>query len=458
MQGIVFIENNQYHYKFDKSTFELTIYGYSGSFNGISGLTNDDTFLYKDVINANSYENKFPIIKFFVKRINTKYLDHIVIDVLYYIETNSDDEKVDAISFAGDELNYFYDINKAFESNGFSDDGEIEIRVKKFNEVNKIYNFDNDDIYKNISLNFYRKLRYGKTEILSVFTSLNLEFYASQNYKAIYEHYILIYNFFRFVNYRSNIRFSSLDLKVKISNDLYKNVGTLNIFYDNKNFFIENEKTIKNRQIKSDYLGDRIPVIIQLIKSKSLYMKHFPESSADMRQITSARFLLVTAAFEWECNEVYGNYKYKENKEFREVTDLIYSILEEEKKKFKGKRKNYFNTYQKSFKYTGVSLMEKLQYVLKDNDEILSTFIKGLFKLNNISDKEQSYKRIAERIGIQRNNFAHGQIDKEFNELVVIDFIILEWLLYSMRLKSLKFEVPIIKIMINELFGRNYNL
>lgn len=87
---------------------------------------------------------------------------------------------------------------------------------------------------------------------------------------------------------------------------------------------------------------------------------------------------------------------------------------------------------------------------------MLSDFIENLYKLNGIEENEYSYNIIAERIGSQRNNYAHGQIDREMNYLVVLDFIVLEWLIYSMRLKQMQFEENSIKKMINELFGRNF--
>lgn len=230
----------------------------------------------------------------------------------------------------------------------------------------------------------------------------------------------------------------------------------MRLFIDRDNFYVEKEKIQRYRQIKVDYLGEKIPLVVKLLKSKRLYMDHYPENSADMRHITPARFLLVTAAFEWECQEVYGDFKYEENEPFRIVTDLIYNILEEEKNKVRGKKKKYLNTYQKGFKYNGVSLAEKIQYALNDNKGVLSDFIENLYKLNGIEENEYSYNIIAERIGSQRNNYAHGQIDREMNYLVVLDFIVLEWLIYSMRLKQMQFEENSIKKMINELFGRNF--
>lgn len=208
--------------------------------------------------------------------------------------------------------------------------------------------------------------------------------------------------------------------------------------------------------IKFNRLGNKLSDLFNLIIEKKLYTEHHPENTVDFNRITPARFILAMAAFEWECQQVYGDYKYKENKIFKEVTDTVYYILDELKCKSKGKRKGYFKTYQNSFKYSGVSLSEKINYALKDNQKELEIFINSLYKQNGIDEEEFKLTKIAQRLEKQRNNYAHGQIDRELNELVVLDLIVLEWLLYTIRLKQLGFDLQSIKHIINELFMRGF--
>lgn len=458
MHGKITVDKNEYHFFFDEKTFELTIHDFPAIILSTEGILTEDRINYKDVLFAQSFDTKLTNIQFVIKRIVSSHMDRIVLKVLYYLETRIEVFEFDSITFAGEELNSFYDIKTSYETINFDNDGCLDIRVKKFDEVNKEYQFENDDDLKNITLNFYRRLNFGKTEILTLFTELQLRFNKSQDVHQIYDHYYLIYNFMRFITYRNNIRFDAIGLKVQRDDNKFENVGNLRVFVDEDNFYIENDKTKRDRQIKAIYLEDKILKVIDLIRSKRLYTDHYPESSADMRHITPARFLLVTAAFEWECEEVYGNYKYKENADFKSVTDFIYDFLEAEKQNFEGKKKKYLKNYQKSFVYTGVSLSEKLQYAFKDNNEVLSIFIENLYKINHIDKKEYSYNKISERIGQQRNNYAHGQIDREMDDLVILDFIVLEWLLYAMRLKQIGFEITVRKKIINDLFGRNFHI
>ena len=42
---------------------------------------------------------------------------------------------------------------------------------------------------------------------------------------------------------------------------------------------------------------------------------------------------------------------------------------------------------------------------------------------------------MGERLSSQRNNFAHGNLDKEFVGLSLLDLVVLEIVLYAMQLK-----------------------
>ena len=62
---------------------------------------------------------------------------------------------------------------------------------------------------------------------------------------------------------------------------------------------------------------------------------------------------------------------------------------------------------------------------------------------------------MGERLSSQRNNFAHGNLDKEFVGLSLLDLVVLEIVLYAMQLKYYGLEEIKIKKAINELFRRN---
>lgn len=55
---------------------------------------------------------------------------------------------------------------------------------------------------------------------------------------------------------------------------------------------------------------------------------------------------------------------------------------------------------------------------------------KHLYALNG---KKLKYSEMGERLAAQRNNFAHGNLDKDFDELALLDLIYLELILYAMQ-------------------------
>lgn len=103
-------------------------------------------------------------------------------------------------------------------------------------------------------------------------------------------------------------------------------------------------------------------------------------------------------------------------------------------------------------------MSEKLLWAIQEFDDVLNVFIKHLYKLNNVEASEYSYRAIAERIQTQRNNIAHGNIDRELNRLVILDFLVLEWLYYVLVLDDIGLSKEYIKKCIDKLFKRNLGL
>ena len=79
-------------------------------------------------------------------------------------------------------------------------------------------------------------------------------------------------------------------------------------------------------------------------------------------------------------------------------------------------------------------------------------------KYRILNGKELNYKDMGKRISDQRNNFAHGNLDKEFIGLSLLDLIYLQFIIYIMQLKFYEIEDEKIKKCINELFARNLSL
>ena len=63
------------------------------------------------------------------------------------------------------------------------------------------------------------------------------------------------------------------------------------------------------------------------------------------------------------------------------------------------------------------------------------------------------YSEMGLRLSQQRNNFAHGNLDKDFIGLSLLDLIYLEYIVYAMQLKEYGVDNKSIQRAINDLFG-----
>ena len=131
-------------------------------------------------------------------------------------------------------------------------------------------------------------------------------------------------------------------------------------------------------------------------------------------------------------------------------------MLEEKINSTTGKLKKNIKLYKRIIENIDMSLSEKIQRVLNDNSNILDCFIRNIYLMNCIS--EVKYSDIAGRIQTQRNNYAHGNIDKEIDSLVILDLLILEWAIYCMVLTEVGVSEDRIKKCINKLFNRNMDI
>ncbi|HEM2940487.1 TPA: hypothetical protein U0742_001972, partial [Streptococcus suis] len=99
------------------------------------------------------------------------------------------------------------------------------------------------------------------------------------------------------------------------------------------------------------------------------------------------------------------------------------------------------------------SLSQKISQTFEEYGvTILDKFGSYLYKLNNIS---YNHSEIAERIGKQRNNFAHGNLDKEFINESLLDVVFLEQIVLAMQLQYFGIDEVETKKIINEVFCHN---
>ena len=181
-----------------------------------------------------------------------------------------------------------------------------------------------------------------------------------------------------------------------------------------------------------------------------LYTRHIPATYEEGRHIDAARFIMITAAFEWEFHR-----EYLEGIPRKESTIAIEKqadeAIQELINKSTGKLKKKYQFLKKLVKSD--SLQNEIVKMGEDYDVVLGVFGRHLYHLN---DEELNYKEMGERLANQRNHFAHGDLDKEFIGLSLLDLIYMEYVVYAIQLKRYGINDDNIRKGINELFHLNF--
>lgn len=99
------------------------------------------------------------------------------------------------------------------------------------------------------------------------------------------------------------------------------------------------------------------------------------------------------------------------------------------------------------------SLESEIIHTGKELDDIIGVFGKNLYSRNN---QELKYSEMGKRLSSQRNNYAHGNLDKEFIGLSLLDLMYMEYVLYAMQLNYYGVGTTNIRHAINDLFHLNY--
>lgn len=184
-------------------------------------------------------------------------------------------------------------------------DGEIVISTKPFKETTsekEKFAVDGKEclIYFGISISGSYKT--GQSPI-SLRSTLFIEFEPTDCYKFIINLLNVAKEFVQFLCYRRNIVFSNIDLSAPTDKGLHETFATLYKTQDED--VIETYLLEKGRFIKYEYLKGNVSKIISDISCHNIYTEHIPETYKLGRRINAGKFVMITAAFEWEFKRNY---------------------------------------------------------------------------------------------------------------------------------------------------------
>lgn len=419
---------------------------------GIFSWSREPRFVEEDFLYGRINETNQVII-FLTNKYNQLQENNgiITVPILAYFFSYSDRPRISRISFSGLELNYIHPINRAFEISYKPEehDGKINISTYDFDSTTteeQKFNVFGKEVQVYFGVTRTTSLSIEKPP-LALSSSMVFHFEETQDYSFVRELYRIAKEFIQFLCNRRNVSFTD----IRLSNNQGK-VGEFNVI--GENIEIEMKPLKDGRYIQQKYIAGYEGKILDDIAENNLYLRHLGKSFSDSRIIDAASFVLRTAAFEWEFSRLFSEDEWK-SEQRKKLEEEAGKELERLIESSTGKLKQIYKDLKKSA-VSYLSLSQKISQIFEEYGvTILDKFGRYMYKLNNIS---YDHSEIGERVGKQRNNFAHGNLDKEFINESLLDVVFLEQIVLAMQLQYFGIDEIKTKKIINEVFRHNLTI
>ncbi|MBP3532227.1 MAG: hypothetical protein J6K25_13805 [Thermoguttaceae bacterium] len=363
----------------------------------------------------------------FLKRRNST----LIFEPVAYVESSrSADALVDSISFDAPELDGVWPVNSFWtKSDDQSRPGVHKFETKDFDATTsasqtfKVGDCDDCDEIEHcekcdnlsernscekrrirevrVSFCAEKRIDYGITRTpLTLNSALRFEFEPTNDYRFIYRLYRLARLFLKFLCYRTNVYLPVIRLAGPTENGRRYSFAKLRIVEGIDETGPTDEKALKKRSyIKQERIAGSEGQILKALAADELYVRHIPETYKARFSINAARFVMITAAFEWEHK--------------RSFPDKVFQIMSS------GKSKK-------------ISLKARIKQAVEDFDGVIGGFFRSLCFENQIT---LDYLAIAQTLAEQRNQYAHGDLEQDLDVVSIYGLTYLEWLIYAMQLR-----------------------
>lgn len=361
---------------------------------------------------------------------------------------------IDRISFTCPEINYIHPVNQAVSLMDTTEPekGIIKLSTQDYDATTtetQVFTVDDKEVkaYFGISRNI--SLRIDEPP-LSLESALIFEFEPTNDYGFIYQLWWIAREFIRFLCYRKNVFIREIGLSAPYEGGKHERFATMILLHQDGKI---EANTLKNgRIIKQDNISGQEGKILSDIADNKLYLRHIPESYRSGRHIDAARFVMITAAFEWEFRRLYPE-GVEKSKNTVAAENSVQEVIQKHIAESTGKEKKIYKFLKKLVKSD--SMEPEIIQMGKDFDEIVGAFGNRLYHING---QELNYSEMGRRLSDQRNHFAHGDLDQEFIGLSLLDLIYMEYLIYAMQLKYYGVENKNIQKAVNDLFHLGFAL
>ena len=380
----------------------------------------------------------------------------LYINVAGYMECAPNTTAFCGVTLSGRALNYIHPVNRAFSQVFDSDDlmekGIISIRTNGFDRTStkkRAFRFKGRDVAAYFSVGWTCSMKNG-TPPITLNSSMIFEFAETDDYWFFYCLWHAAEDFLKYLTFSKNTLIEDCSLQSMYDDSHYRNAAKFNLVRSAESF--DDKPLEKGRYIQLPLLGPYEIKLFGAIANGEIYLRHIPETYEAGHALDASDFVLTSAAFEWEFNQTYPSGVVKsearvaaEQQAAAQMDDCI--------SQSSGKAKTILKYAKKSIGFS--NLESKIVQAGRDFHEMIGVFGEGLYKRN---DEEFSYKVIGSRLAEQRNDFAHGNIDKDFKGAAILDLLFLRYLVYAMQLKRIGVAAENTRRAINELFGLRYYL
>ncbi len=376
----------------------------------------------------------------------------LLISVVGVIEARNADSLFSRLTLSSPELNFIHPVNRAFfqefDYENLENDGVISIKTNSFNETTTAQlplTVDGNSISIHFSIGLKCSTKNNEPPIV-LNSNMIFEFEETNDYWFLRKLWNIAETMVQLLTFRQNARISECTLQAKFDEKQFHDVGTFKL---TRGAIAPDEHSLeKGRYINLKFLDSHEADLITLIADEKIYLRHIPKSSEDARSIDASSFVMTTAAFEWEFSQFYPDGVVKQDKRVR-AEEYALKEIDAAISNTTGEAKTILKFAKKNIGFT--SLEEKVIQTGRDFDSVIGIFGKHLYSLN---EEEFDYKMIGNRLAKQRNDFAHGNIDREFNGTAILDLLFLRYLIYALQLRRIGVSDSSIQRAINDLFSR----
>ena len=221
--------------------------------------------------------------------------------VRWYIKFSRRQSKLSALKISADELNEIFPVSRAIH--GWSTEestAEYSLKIKPFNS--EAYEFQHEGRQVTCQYVMHWGISQRNTSApVHIGTQFVMRFEATDDYLFCSSLIGIGKHYFEYLCYRQNISINSIVALTQSESGRYIECGEFSapwILTAEK----EDEKVIRKKYIPEYLIEQGNTLLLQSISDGIIYLRHIPKSTADNRVLTPARFVMVTAAFEWECH------------------------------------------------------------------------------------------------------------------------------------------------------------